>query len=397
MSKPLNIGIVANTAFNIYNFRLGLINALKNEGHHVIAIAPKDEYSDLLKQNNIEFIEVQNLARKGTNPFNDLRLLNEFRKIYKQQELDVVLQYTIKPNIYGTLAARFTSTKTICTVTGLGYTFLNNSIASKVAHSLYRFAFSFADKVLFQNNDDIDIFIKDKLVSKNKIQLVAGSGIDIQKFHPDFCQTENEETVIANEVKQSLDSTDGFVPRHDGVVRFLMIARLLKDKGIYEYVDAAKQILQKNENVEFHVLGDIDNDNPSAIKKNELDNWIKEGIIYYHAHTKDTRPFICAADCVVLPSYREGMPRVILEGMAMGKPCITTDAPGCKDAVIDGESGFLCKAADVISLKECMERFISAEKTYKIQIGINARKRAENLFSNKAVNLTYINLLSNFG
>ncbi|MFN8295572.1 MAG: glycosyltransferase family 4 protein [Chitinophagales bacterium] len=397
MSKPLNIGIVANTAFNIYNFRLGLINALKKEGHHVIAVAPKDEYTDLLKQNNIEFIEVQNLARKGTNPFNDLKLLNEFRKIYKQQQLDVVLQYTIKPNIYGTLASRFTNTKTICTVTGLGYTFLNKSIASKIAHSLYRLAFSFADKVLFQNNDDIEIFLSNKLVDKHKVQLVAGSGIDIQKFHPDFCSKKNEETVIANEEKQSFDSTDGLVPRHDGVVRFLMIARLLKDKGIYEYVDAAKQILQKNENVEFHILGDIDNDNPSAIKKQELDTWIKDGIIYYHEHTKDTRPFICATDCVVLPSYREGMPRVILEGMAMGKPCITTDAPGCKDAVIDGESGFLCKTADVISLKECMERFISAEKTYKIQIGINARKRAETIFSNEAVNLTYINLLSNFG
>ncbi len=397
MSKPLNIGIVANTAFNIYNFRLGLINALKKEGHHVIAIAPKDEYTDLLKQNNIEFIEVQNLARKGTNPFNDLKLLNEFRKIYKQQQLDVVLQYTIKPNIYGTLAATFTNTKTICTVTGLGYTFLNNSIASKVAHSLYRFAFSFADKVLFQNNDDIEIFVSNKLVDKHKVQLVAGSGIDIQKFHPDFCSKKNEATVIVNEVKQSFDSTDGFLPRHDGVVRFLMIARLLKDKGIYEYVEAAKQILQKNENVEFHVLGDIDNDNPTAIKKEELEDWIRQKSIIYHAHTKDTRPFICATDCVVLPSYREGMPRVILEGMAMGKPCITTDAPGCKDAVIDGESGFLCKTADVISLKESMERFISAEETYKIQIGINARKRAENTFSTEAVNLTYINLLSNFG
>ena len=374
MSKPLNIGIVANTAFNIYNFRVGLINALKNEGHHVIAIAPKDEYTDLLRQNNIEFIEVQNLARKGTNPFNDVRLLNEFRKIYKQQHLDVVLQYTIKPNIYGTLAARFTSTKTICTVTGLGYTFLNNGLASKVAHSLYRFAFSFADKVLFQNNDDIEIFVSNKLVDKHKVQLVAGSGIDIQKFHPDFCSKKNE----------------------DRITRFLMIARLLKDKGIYEYVDAAKQILQKNENAEFHVLGDIDNDNPTAIKKEELEDWIRQKSIIYHTHTKDTRPFICATDCVVLPSYREGMPRVILEGMAMGKPCITTDAPGCKDAVIDGESGFLCRAADVISLKESMERFIAAEKTYKIQIGKNARKRAENIFSNEAVNLTYINLLSNF-
>ncbi len=375
MIKPLNIGVVANTAFNIYNFRLGLIKALQQEGHHVVAIAPADNYVGLLKENNIEFIEIKNLARKGTNPVNDLLLINEFRNIYKKQKLDVVLQYTIKPNIYGTLAAKFTKTKTVCTVTGLGYTFLNESIASKVALRLYRFAFSFADKVLFQNTDDLQIFVENKLVDKQKTQIVPGSGIDIQKFHPDFCQKKND----------------------DGITKFLMIARLLKDKGVYEYIEAAKQILRQNKRVEFHLLGDIDNENPSTIKKEELDAWIKDGIVQYHGYAKDTRPYICATDCVVLPSYREGMPRVILEGMAMGKPCITSDAPGCKDAIIDGESGFFAKTADVVSLKRTFEDFILLEKIYKNQIGVNARKRAENVFSNEAVNRIYINLLQNFG
>ena len=372
MSKLLNIGVVANTAFNIYNFRLGLINALQQQGHHVVAIAPKDDYVELLQENNIEFIEVKNLARKGTNPFNDLKLINEFRKIYKQRKLDVVLQYTIKPNIYGTLAARLTNTKSICTVTGLGYTFLNKSVASKVAHNLYRLAFSFANIVLFQNADDLQIFVDNKLVDKQKTQIVPGSGIDIIKFHPDFCVQE----------------------KADGILRFLMIGRLLKDKGIYEYVEAAKQILQKKQDTEFHVLGDIDNDNPTAIKKEELDSWINEKIIHYHPHAKDTRPFICNSDCVVLPSYREGMPRVILEGMAMGKPCITTDAPGCKDAIIDGESGFLCTKEDVTSLISSMESFALLNKADRNKLGINARKRTENVFSNESVNLIYINLLA---
>ena len=372
MSKLLNIGVVANTAFNIYNFRLGLINALQQQGHHVVAIAPKDDYVGLLIENNIEFIEVKNLARKGTNPFNDLKLINEFRKIYKQRKLDVVLQYTIKPNIYGTLAARLTNTKSICTVTGLGYTFLNKSVASKVAHNLYRLAFSFTNIVLFQNADDLQIFVDNKLVDKQKTQIVPGSGIDIIKFHPDFCVQE----------------------KADGILRFLMIGRLLKDKGIYEYVEAAKQILQKKQDTEFHVLGDIDNDNPTAIKKEELDSWINEKIIHYHPHAKDTRPFICNSDCVVLPSYREGMPRVILEGMAMGKPCITTDAPGCKDAIIDGESGFLCTKEDVTSLISSMESFALLNKADRNKLGINARKRTENVFSNESVNLIYINLLA---
>jgi glycosyltransferase involved in cell wall biosynthesis len=174
-----------------------------------------------------------------------------------------------------------------------------------------------------------------------------------------------------------------------------MIGRLLKDKGVYEYAEAARQLLKENQNVEFHLLGEIDNDNPSAIKKEELDVWIKDGIIQYHGYAKDTRPYICNSDCVVLPSYREGMPRVVLEGMAMGKPCITSDAPGCKDAVTDGETGFICKTADAVSLAEVFSKFISMDNTYKNQIGINARKRAESVFSQKAVNMIYLNLLSN--
>lgn len=372
MDKKLHIGIVANTAFNIYNFRLGLIKALQQEGHHVVAIAPTDTYSELLKENQIEFIEVNNLARKGTNPLNDFKLMNEFRRIYKQQQLDVVLQYTIKPNIYGTLAARLTNTKSICTVTGLGYTFLNDSIASKVAHRLYRLAFSFADKVLFQNTDDLEIFVTNKLVSRQKTHIVPGSGIDTKRFNPDFCTPKTD----------------------DGITRFLMIGRLLKDKGVYEYAEAAKQVLSDNQNVEFHLLGDIDNDNPSAIKKEELDAWIKEGIIHYHGYAKDTRPYICQADCVVLPSYREGMPRVILEGMAMGKPCITSDASGCKDAIVHGESGFICRTADAQSLAQSLRTFLVLDKTYKNQIGINARKRAESVFSQQAVSMIYVKLLA---
>ena len=254
MTKKLNIGVVANTAFNIYNFRLGLIKELQAKGYHVIAIAPADNYVELLCENDIEFIEVKNLARKGTNPFNDLRLVNELRNIYKKYKLDVVLQYTIKPNIYGTIAAQLTKTKTICTVTGLGYTFLNKSMASMVALRLYRLAFSFADKVLFQNRDDEQTFIENHLVDKNKTQIIPGSGIDTERFSSDFC-----------------------LEKKDDIIRFLMIGRLLKDKGIYEYAEAAKNIRQKYKDVEFHLLGEIDNQNPSAIKKEELQSWINDG------------------------------------------------------------------------------------------------------------------------
>lgn len=372
MAKKQSIGIVANTAFNIYNFRLPLIQALIKNGHKVVAIAPADDYVTLLKENQIDFIALKSLSRKGTNPINDLKLLLELKKIYQQEKLDVVLQFTIKPNIYGTLAAMLTNTKAICTVTGLGYTFLNKNITTRIAHQLYKRAFSYANVVLFQNADDLNLFVEKKLVDKSKTQVVPGSGIDIDKYSPEFCSKTNKQ---------------------DDNIHFLMIARLLKDKGIYEYIAAANQILQQQKNIIFHLLGDIDTDNPTTIKKEELDNWINEGIIQYHGYTKDTRPFICHADCIVLPSYREGMPRVILEAMAMGKPSITTNAAGCKDAVIDGETGFICNAADANDLAKIMQKFILLDNTYKVHLGINARKRAEYNYSTIAVNQVYIDLI----
>lgn len=368
------IGVVANTAFNLFNFRLGLIKALQAAGYRVLAIAPNDEYVGFLQEQNIEFVEVKKLARKGTNPFYDLLLIIEIRGIYKKHKIDVALQYTIKPNIYGTLAARLTGTKTICTVTGLGYTFLNKSAASRIAHSLYRVAFTFADKVLFQNTDDMEMFVRGKLVNKQKTLLVPGSGIDIKEFSPQYCPPAGNET---------------------GTIRFLMIGRLLRDKGVYEYAAAAKMIQGDGIRAEFHLLGDIDQNNPAAIRQSELDAWIQDGVLCYRGYAIDIRPYICEADCIVLPSYREGMPRVILEGMAMGKPCVTTVAPGCKDAVVNGQTGFLCKVADADSLYEMLKKFVLLDKKTQNQFGKNARKRAEDLFSTEKINLIYIKILRN--
>lgn len=374
MSAQLTIGVVANTAFNLFNFRLGLIKALQAEGYRVLAIAPQDEYVELLRERGVEFIEIKKLARKGTNPLNDFMLMNELRSIYKRHKVDIALQYTIKPNIYGTLAARLTGTKTICTVTGLGYTFLNQSISSRIAHSLYRLAFTFANKVMFQNSDDLETFVQGNLVNKEKTLLVPGSGIDIKEFSPEYCSPAGIET---------------------GTTRFLMIGRLLRDKGVYEYAAAAKKMLGNGIRAEFHLLGDIDQDNPAAIRQSELDAWIQEGILDYKGYARDIRPFICEADCMVLPSYREGMPRVILEGMAMGKPCITTDAPGCKDAVVDGQTGFLCKVANADSLYEMLKKFVLLDKKTQHQFGKNARERAEKLFSTETINQIYIKILRN--
>lgn len=174
-----------------------------------------------------------------------------------------------------------------------------------------------------------------------------------------------------------------------------MIGRLLKDKGVYEYVNAAKAVLSRYRSVEFHLLGDIDNQNPAAIKEEELQQWINDGIIQYHPHTLDIRPHICLADCLVLPSYREGLPRVILEGMAMGKPCITTDVPGCRDAIIDGEQGFLCVPESSEDLASACSKFLESEETYKNKLSVNARNRAVEKFSKETINAIYSQLLKN--
>lgn len=371
--KKLRIGIVSNTSFNIFNYRFALIKALQNEGHTVFAIAPKDDFTEKLIEKKIQFIEVVGLTRKGTNPLNDIFLVNEFRKIYASNKLDIVFQYTIKPNIYGTLGAKLAGTKSICTVTGLGYVFLNEGLSSKIAKKLYRIAFNWANEVIFQNNDDAQIFKAKKLLLKDNFQIFAGSGVDTNHYAPSFCE------------KTSKEDT-----------RFLMVSRLLIDKGIYEFVEAAKNIKAKYPNTTFQILGEMDYNNPAAIDEQTLNNWIAEKIFDYFPFNEDIRPFVCQADIIVLPSYREGLPRVILEGMAMEKICITTDAPGCVDTVEDQKTGFIAKVKDANSLQQKMEEALKMTPSEKELMQQSARQRVINLFDNKIIIQKYIEILKKY-
>jgi len=363
-----NIAIVANTSFNIVNFRLPLMHFLKENNFNVIAIAPQDDYSETIISNGFKFIPIKKLTRKGTNPIQDLQLLIELRKIYKQEKIDVALQYTIKPNIYGSLATLFSKTKTICTVTGLGYTFLNKSIASSISKLLYKIAFLRSNLVFFQNQEDANLFAQKRLVNNNKTKIINGSGIDVEYFHPSFCKQ--------NELENSL-------------VRFLFIGRLLKDKGIYEYIGAAQKIIEKYNNTTFTIVGDFDENNPSGIQKEKLTSTLITDKIIYQGYVKDTRNIICASDCVVLPSYREGLPRVLLEAMAMQKPCIATNVAGCKDAV-DEQCALFADVADTTSLYKAMEKYILLDNTTKIEMGKHARQRAESRFSVQLIAKNYL-------
>lgn len=354
------VGVVANTSWNILNFRGGLISFIRDAGHEIIIIAPQDEFSEELSKQNFKIVYLQSLARKGTSPLKDLMLTFELAKIYRQLDLDIVLQYTIKPNIYGSFAGFLSNKKTISTVTGLGFVFLNKGISSTIAKWLYQLAFKFSHLVYFQNIDDKKLFESKKLVPLEKSRLVHGSGIDTKFYHPDYCLN---------------------FPKETEKITFLMIARLLKDKGVYEYITAARQIKNKYPTTSFLLLGDQDQGNPAAVEEEDLNNWKQEGVVDFLGFKRNTRDYICQANAIVLPSYREGVPRVILEAFAMFKPCITTDAPGCKHTVDHEKNGLICKVKNAEDLFLKMEQFILLSKEQKEIMGKNARKKAESVYS----------------
>lgn len=360
MSNSKTIAIVINTSWNIYNFRVGLLKALQQEGYKIVAIAPKDNFSHKLEELGFEYYEVK-MNNKGTNPFEDLKLIADYYKLFKTIKPDVTLHYTIKPNIYGTLAATLAGVPVINNISGLGTVFLDERPSSKIAKCLYRFALRYSKKVFFQNEHDRELFIRDRLVDPAKTDRLPGSGIDTNKEIP---------------LHHSVANKD---------IRFLFVARLLKDKGLVEYVDAARIIKAKYPDVEFDVLGPYYHGNPSAITGQEIGAWQKEGVIIYLGVSDDVENVIAHADCVVLPSYREGLSRVLLEASIMAKPIITTDVPGCRELVDDGYNGFLCSVKDSIDLAEKMELMLLLEDIERINMGLHGRQKIINEFDEQLV------------
>ncbi len=360
MSNSKTIAIVINTSWNIYNFRVGLLKALQDEGYKIVAIAPKDNFSHKLEELGFEYYEVK-MNNKGTNPFEDLKLIADYYKLFKTIKPDVTLHYTIKPNIYGTLAATLAGVPVINNVSGLGTVFLDDRLSSKIARWLYRFTFQFSKKVFFQNNYDKALFTESGFVDPAKTDRLPGSGIDTNKEIP---------------LHHSVANKD---------IRFLFVARLLKDKGLVEYVDAARIIKAKYPDVEFDVLGPYYHGNPSAITGQEIGAWQKEGVIIYLGVSDDVENVIAHADCVVLPSYREGLSRVLLEASIIAKPIITTDVPGCRELVDDGYNGFLCSVKDSIDLAEKMELMLLLEDIERINMGLHGRQKIINEFDEQLV------------
>ena len=371
------IAIVINTSWNIFNFRLTLMKSLREKGYRVVAIAPRDKYSEKIEQEGFEYHNI-NMNNKGTNPVEDAKLVYAFYKLYKEIEPDVILQYTIKPNIYGSIAAGRLGIPVISTITGLGTVFLKDSFSSKLAKFLYKVALKVPKKVFYQNAHDRELFVESKLVKEEKTDLLHGSGIDTERFKPSETIKEKKETL-----------------------QFLFIARLVKDKGIVEYVRAAEivqnsdhqSLITNHPKIEFCILGPFYPGNPTAISEDQMKIWEEEGAVKYLGESDDVMSVINEADCIVLPSYREGLSRVLLEAASMAKPIITTDVPGCREVVDDGVNGYLCEVKDVDSLAMQMEKMLLLSDDERREMGRKGREKVMSEFDGQLVIRKYLDTI----
>lgn len=369
----MKILVISNAGFNFTVFRKPLLLALQANGLEVHVVAPGLSRQDKeYKVLNELGITTHNIAmqRTGLNPITDAKLLLSLRALFIAVKPDIVLSYTIKPVVYGTLAAYLAKVpQRFALITGLGYAFQENdpslkrTIIRKVAQLLYRIALKRSHGVIFQNPDDEQLFRDHKLLNNNTPStIVHGTGVDITRF--------------------------AAAPFNEERIRFLFVGRLLADKGIRELLAAAKTVKAQHPDVEIDIVGPLD-ENPESIQQTELDQWIKEGIINYFGRLDDVRPRLAEASVFVLPSYREGTPLSTLEALAVGRAVITTDAPGCRETVIDGENGFLIPVQDSHALSEAMLKFIQQPDLIQ-SMGQRSRAIAEEKYDVNKVNASML-------
>lgn len=360
--KKLKIFFTANVLWDIYIFRYGVIKALIEDGHKVVAIAPNDERIDFPKDLGIEHIPID-LSKRGINPFKDLKLSNQLRKIYKKEKPDIIFHYTIKPNIYGSIMARCLNIPSVAVLTGLGYSFIEGGIVSKIAKLLYKISLNLSKEVWVLNEDDKNELLKKKIVKKDKIFILPGEGVDVSKFSP-----------IENIEKEDKEKTV-----------FLMVARAFYDKGFREYIEAARRIKEKYENIEFQFLGALGGDSKNGINEEVMNSLEKEGVIKYLGHRKDVNIIISKSDCIVLPSYREGISKVLMEAASMERPLIASNVTGCKELIEDGKNGYLVQAKSVVDLVEKLEWFIKLSPIERDLMGKNGREKILKEFDEKII------------
>lgn len=359
--------MVANTSWYIRNFHLPLLRDIQSQGLDVVVAAPEDESSRDLQIAGLHYRKLP-LSRRTINPFVDLALLRRMTRMYREERPDYVFHHTIKPVIYGSIAARIAGVRHVTNlIPGMGYVFTGNAIIQKslrpFVEFLYRRALRSTDMVLFLNVDDREYFVRRSLVSRERTMVTPGAGVDQNHFY--FCEPRSTK---------------------NGNCTFLILGRLLWDKGFGDYVDAARIVRQRYPSARFQILGKPDPGNPSHVKEETLSSWVSSGTVEYLGERSDVRDVVAAADVVVLPSYyREGIPRSLLEAMAMGKPIITTDAPGCRETVVNGANGILVPVRNPPALAEAMIHLIQRPEQ-RAEMGREGRRIVTERFSVGQVN-----------
>lgn len=369
--SPLRTMIVASHPDSLVKFRGDLIRGLRARDVDVHAAAPglgtASESARLLRSWGVMTHEIA-MQRAGLNPARDARTVLELYRLIQRIQPTHLLAYTVKPVIYSLLAARVArGPEATALITGLGYAFagehsgLKRRAVQRLLRALYRSALRGARRVVFQNPDDRALFVQLGLARAEQCAVVDGSGVNLEEY------------AVAP------------LPALEGPLRFVLIARLIRDKGIAEFVAAGRQLAQSHPGIELHLVGGLD-ENPESISRSELDRWVAERIVVYHGHLADVRPVIARCHVFVLPTfYREGIPRTILEAMAMGRPVITCDAPGCRETVENGKNGYLVPTRDVQALAAAMRRFVEAPSRVAL-MGQEARLLVERRFDVVKVN-----------
>lgn len=355
----MRVLLTVNAAWNALNFRRPVIEALLHQGHHVTILAPLDDAAPALRRMGCQVIDLQ-MDIQGLSPRQDARLIRRFGHHFAALGPDIILSYTVKNNIFGAVAAKRLGIPFLPNVSGLGTGFLSGGALRLVVETLYRHAFRGLPILFFQNPDDRDLFVNRRLIAPGQARLLPGSGVDPDHFRP--CP----------------------LPALNDTV-FLMISRLLRDKGVLEYVEAARRIKATRPDLRFQILGPVDAANRSALGANALQGWMADGVIEHLGKHDDVRPFISQADCVVLPSYREGAPRTLLEAASMARPLIATDVPGCRHVVEDRITGLLCAPRDAGSLHASFEEFANKPPGTRAQMGRAGRDKVLREYDQKIV------------
>lgn len=354
----MTILIAANTSWNLVHFRGNLIRSMQASGHSVIACAPRDQFTTSLVEMSVSYCETP-MQQRGLSILGDLRLIARYLQIIRTERPEAILTFTIKPNLYLSIAGALCRVPVINNISGLGYAFVSGSILRRFVIALHRLCLTRSARVFFQNPEDQALFAELGLVSHSQSRLLPGSGVDLSRFQ--------------------------FAPAKDeGALKFLFIGRLLTEKGIQEYLDAARALIGQGFIAEFLILGEMP-DEPD--KKHQILNQIRAmgDSVRYLGVVTDVRPAVSESHCVVLPSYREGAPRSILEASAMGRPVIVTDVPGCNTVVKDNVTGLLCRPMDAADLAEKMKRMMSFSRKERAQMGEAGAKLMRDCFDERIV------------